>query len=32
MTQWFVPPIVKPAAIVALIAALVLYQHFFVGA
>jgi hypothetical protein len=28
MTQWFVPPIVIPAGLVVLIAALVLYQHF----
>ena len=28
MTQWFVPPIVIPAAIVAYFAALVLYRHF----
>ena len=31
MTQWFVPPIVIPAAIVAYFVALVLYRHF-VGA
>ena len=31
MTQWFVPPIVIPAAIVVLIAALMLYQHFVVA-
>ena len=30
MTQWFVPPIVMPAAIVVLIAALMLYRHFVV--
>ena len=28
MTQWFVPPIVIPGAIVAYFAALVLYRHF----
>jgi len=31
MTQWFVPPIVIPAAIVVLIAALILCQHFVVS-
>jgi hypothetical protein len=31
MTQWFVPPIVIPAALIAMIVALVLYRHF-VGA
>ena len=30
MTQWFVPPIVIPGAIVAYFAALVLYRHFVV--
>ena len=28
MTQWFVPPIVIPAAIAALIVAPAIYQHF----
>jgi hypothetical protein len=28
MIQWFVPPIVIPASLVALIIALVLFQHF----
>jgi hypothetical protein len=31
MTQWFVPPIVIPAAIIAYVAALALYRYF-VGA
>jgi hypothetical protein len=28
MAQWFVPPIIVPAALVALIAAIVLFQNF----
>ncbi len=28
MTQWFVPPIVIPAAFIAFVVALALYRHF----